>query len=195
MLKNLCSLASVAIENARVYERTERLAATDSLTGLFNRRYFHRALERELSRGKRGKGNVALIIIDIDHFKKINDTFGHPMGDVVLKKIAKILQKVQRKGDVLARYGGEEFVILLPEASRMGTKDFAERVRKAVSSSHLHPGGPRGKVTLSLGWALYPEDTENAEELMVLADRALYFAKNTGRDKAAGAHLLKTEVD
>jgi len=195
VLKNLCNLASVAIENARVYERTERLAATDSLTGLFNRRYFRRALERELSRGERGKGNVALIIMDIDHFKKLNDTYGHPRGDVVLKKIAEILQKVLRKGDVLARYGGEEFVILLPEASRQGTKDFAERVRKAVSSTPIHPGGPRKKVTLSVGWALYPEDTEEMEELMELADRALYFAKDTGRNRAAGAYLLKPDAD
>jgi diguanylate cyclase (GGDEF)-like protein len=195
VLKILCNQAAVAIENARVYERLEQLAATDSLTGLFNRRYFHQALEREVSRLGRRDGSIALILLDIDHFKQLNDTYGHPMGDVVLKKVGEILRFTLRKGDVLARYGGEEFVILLPEASYRGTRDFAERIRKAIAAASLHPAGGRRKVTVSVGWSLYPEDTDSSQKLVELADRALYFAKDTGRNRTAGYHLLRAGVD
>jgi diguanylate cyclase (GGDEF)-like protein len=195
VLKILCNQAAVAIENARVYERLEQLAATDSLTGLFNRRYFHQALEREVSRLRRRDGSIALILLDIDHFKKLNDTYGHPMGDVVLKKVGEILRTTLRKGDVLARYGGEEFVILLPEASYRGTRDFAERIRKAIAAALLHPAGGRGKVTVSVGWSIFPEDTENSQKLVELADKALYFAKDTGRNRTAGYHLLRAGVE
>ncbi len=195
VLKILCNQAAVAIENARVYERLEQLAATDSLTGLFNRRYFHQALEREVARVGRREASVALILLDIDHFKNLNDTYGHPMGDVVLKKVGEILRGALRKGDVLARYGGEEFVILLPEATYRGTGDFAERIRKSISTAALHPAGGRRKVTVSVGWSIFPEDTESSKKLVELADRALYFAKDTGRNRTAGYHLLRAGVE
>jgi diguanylate cyclase (GGDEF)-like protein len=195
VLKILCNQAAVAIENARVYERLEQLAATDSLTGLFNRRYFHQALEREVARLERRDGSMALILLDIDHFKVLNDTYGHPMGDVVLKKVGEILRGALRKGDVLARYGGEEFVILLPEATYRGTRDFAERIRKSIAAAPLHPGGGRRKVTVSVGWSIFPEDTDSSQKLVELADRALYFAKDTGRNLTAGYHLLRAGVE
>jgi diguanylate cyclase (GGDEF)-like protein len=195
VLKILCNQAGVAIENARVYERLEQWAATDSLTGLFNRRYFHQALEREVARVGRREGSVALILLDIDHFKKLNDSYGHPMGDVVLKKVGEILRGALRKGDVLARYGGEEFVILLPEATYRGTRDFAERIRKSIASGALHPAGVRRKVTVSVGWSLFPDDTDSSQKFVELADRALYFAKDTGRNRTAGYHLLRAGVE
>lgn len=195
VLRILCNQAAVAIENARVYERLEQMAATDGLTGLYNRRYFQQALEREAARVDRGRGSIALILLDIDHFKQLNDTYGHPMGDVVLRKVAETLQRILRKGDIVARYGGEEFVMLLPEARHKGAKDFAERIRKTIASESMHPGGPRKKVTVSVGWALYPEDTRNPHKLVEFADRALYFAKDTGRNKVAGYHILRSETE
>jgi diguanylate cyclase (GGDEF)-like protein len=194
VLRILCNQAAVAIENARVYEQLERLAATDALTGLFNRRYFERALEREASRLDRHKGSIALLLLDIDHFKQLNDTYGHPMGDVVLKRVAETLTRELRKGDVLARFGGEEFVILLPEGSKRGAGEFAERIREAIASAPIHPGGPRRKVTVSVGWAQCPEDAPGVAELVEMADRALYFAKDTGRNRTAGYHLLRSET-
>jgi diguanylate cyclase (GGDEF)-like protein len=194
VLRILCNQAAIAIENARVYERLEQLAATDSLTGLFNRRYFQQALTREVSRAERRGSRVALMMLDIDHFKPLNDTYGHTVGDVVLKKVAEILSKDVRKGDVLARYGGEEFVILLSEASYQGIKEIAERIRKSIAAATIHPAGPRKRVTVSVGWALYPDDTKETDKLVELADRALYFAKDTGRNQVAGYHLLRAEV-
>jgi diguanylate cyclase (GGDEF)-like protein len=135
------------------------------------------------------------MILDIDHFKQLNDTYGHTVGDVVLKKVATLLRKAVRKGDVLARYGGEEFVILLPEATYRATTEIAERIRKSIAGSSIHPAGPRRRVTVSLGWALYPNDTREAEKLIELADKALYFAKDTGRNRVAGYHLLRAEVE
>ncbi len=192
VLRILCNQAAVAIENARVYERLEQLAATDALTGLFNRRYFQQALGREASRLDRRKGSIALLLLDIDHFKLLNDTYGHTMGDVVLKRVADTLTRQLRKGDVLARFGGEEFVILLPDGSKRGAGEFAERIREAIASAPIHPGGPRRKVTVSVGWAQYPEDTPDMKKLVELADRALYFAKDTGRNRTAGYHLLRS---
>jgi diguanylate cyclase (GGDEF)-like protein len=195
VLRILCNQAAIAIENARVYEWLEQLAATDSLTTLFNRRYFEQALTREVSRAERRGGSIALMILDIDHFKQLNDTYGHTVGDIVLKKVAELLSKAVRKGDVLARYGGEEFVILLSEASYRGTRDIAERIRKSIAAAPIHPAGPRRRVTASVGWALYPDDTRETAKLVEMADRALYFAKDTGRNRVAGYHLLRAEVE
>ena len=195
VLRILCNQAAIAIENARVYERLEQLAATDSLTALFNRRYFEQALPREVSRAERRGGSIALMMLDIDHFKQLNDTYGHTVGDVVLKKVAGLLSKAVRKGDVLARYGGEEFVILLSEASYRVSREIAERIRKSIAAATIHPAGPRRRVTISVGWALYPDDTRETDKLIELADRALYFAKDTGRNCVAGYHILRAEVE
>jgi diguanylate cyclase (GGDEF)-like protein len=195
VLRILCNQSAIAIENARAHARLEQLAATDGLTGLFNRRYFQQALEREISRTDRGSGSLALLLLDIDHFKLLNDTYGHALGDLVLKKVAEVLQGTLRKGDVLARYGGEEFVILLPEGTYQGAAEFAQRIWSAVGAAPLHPEGGDNYVTVSVGWALLPEDAESAEKLVEFADRALYFAKETGRNKVAGYHLLRAEVE
>lgn len=193
VLRILCNQAAVAIENARVYERVEQMAATDGLTGLFNRRFFQEALVREFARADREEGRLALLLLDIDHFKQLNDTYGHTMGDVVLKQVAEVLKSALRKGDVLARYGGEEFVIVLPSASIGGARDFAERVRKAVAMSSIHPGGARKKVTVSVGWAISPDDAAEPQDLVERADRALYAAKEAGRNRVVGFHELKPE--
>ncbi|MEE9264957.1 MAG: GGDEF domain-containing protein, partial [Vicinamibacteria bacterium] len=183
------------LENARVYGRVEQMAATDAMTGLFNRRYFQQALEREMSRADRGASSIALLLLDIDHFKDLNDTYGHALGDAVLKKIAGVLQGTLRKGDVLARYGGEEFVVLLSQATSDGAQEFAQRIWEAVGAARIHPGGGSHRVTVSVGWALLPDDADTAESLVEHADRALYFAKETGRNKVAGYHLLRAGVE
>jgi len=193
VLRILCNQAAVALENARVYERVEEMAATDALTGLFNRRFFQEALVRELARADREKSRLALLLLDIDHFKQLNDSYGHTMGDVVLKQVAEILKGALRKGDVLARYGGEEFVIVLPSASPAGAQEFAERVRKAVALSSIHPGGARQKVTVSVGWAIFPEDAAEPQALLERADRALYAAKEAGRNRVVGFQGLAPE--
>ena len=190
LVRILCNQAAIALENARVYGRVEQMAATDALTGLFNRRYFQQALEREMSRADRGASSIALLLLDIDHFKDLNDTYGHALGDAVLKKIAGVLQATLRKGDVLARYGGEEFVVLLSQATSDGAQEFAQRIWEAVGAARIHPGGGSHRVTVSVGWALLPDDADTAESLVEHADRALYFAKETGRNKVAGYHLV-----
>ena len=191
LVRILCNQASIAVENARVYGAVEQMAVTDGLTGLYNRRYFQEALDRELSRADRGGGSLALLLLDIDHFKLLNDTYGHAIGDTVLKKIATVLHETLRKGDVLARYGGEEFVVLLPQATYEGAQEFAQRVWKAVGTAKIHPGGRGHRVTVSVGWALLPDDADSTEALLEAADRALYLAKETGRDKVADYHSLQ----
>lgn len=188
LLRIYSNQAAAAIENAIVYERLENLAATDALTRLFNRRYFDGALARELARADRASSSLALLLLDIDHFKRFNDTYGHAMGDVVLKKVAATLARALRKADVLARYGGEEFVVLLPQVSERGALDSAERIRLSVERAQIHPGGPRKRVTVSVGLALFPKDAASGAELLKAADKALYEAKAAGRNRVVVYH-------
>jgi diguanylate cyclase (GGDEF)-like protein len=183
LLRIYSNQASVAIENAIVYERVENLAATDALTGLFNRRYLEEALAREFSRADRFSSGFALLVLDIDHFKGFNDTYGHTMGDVVLKRVAETLQAGLRKADVLVRFGGEEFIALLPQVGARGAKDSAERLRTSVERAGLHPAGRGHSVTVSVGYALFPDDAKDKDELLRVADRALYDAKQSGRNR------------
>ena len=189
LLRIYCNQAAVAIENAIVYERVENLAATDGLTGLFNRRYLEGALERELARADRSSSGLALLLLDIDHFKSFNDTYGHAMGDLVLKKVATTLQRCLRQADVLARFGGEEFVVLLPQVGARGAMESAERIRATLERSGIHPGGPRQRVTVSIGLAMFPDHADSSESLLRAADEALYRAKDAGRNRIVGAEL------
>ena len=189
LLRIYCNQAAVAIENAIVYERVENLAVTDGLTGLFNRRYLEGALERELARADRSSSSLALLLLDIDHFKSFNDTYGHAMGDLVLKKVATTLQRCLRQADVLARFGGEEFVVLLPQVGARGAMESAERIRTALERSGIHPGGPQQRVTVSIGLAMFPDHADSSESLLRAADEALYRAKDAGRNRVVGAEL------
>ena len=183
LLRIYCNQAAVVLENAIVHERVQNLAATDGLTGLFNRRYFDSAFARELARCDRSSSSLGLLLADIDHFKSFNDTYGHAMGDLVLKKVAGILSGALRKADVLARFGGEEFVILLPNVTARGALESAERLRQSVAAAAVHPGGPRKQVTVSIGAALFPTDASDSESLLKAADEALYDAKHLGRNR------------
>ena len=180
-LKTLFYQITMAIENARLYYS----AVTDGLTGLYIRRYFQLTLEQEFQRARRYDRKFSLLMIDIDHFKSINDTYGHQQGDAVLKEVAKILRYQTREVDLVARYGGEEMSVILPETNLEGAMLTAEKIRSTVER-YQFPGGL--KVTVSIGAAYcdknYPPDKE---ALIKLADDALYRAKETGRNKVVAA--------
>ncbi len=155
----------------------------DGLTGVFNRRFFEPRLEEEFQRHRRYNRSLSLIMLDIDHFKHINDTYGHQAGDYILKSISLLVEKKIRNVDIFARYGGEEFCCLLPETSLDSAKVVAENIRKQISDETFHFKDKEIRLTLSQGVASLAKDIESAEALLKKADDALYAAKNTGRNK------------
>ena len=172
----------VALEKAN--EDLERLANTDALTGLANRRYFMEALAREIERSERYSRPLSLVLLDLDYFKKVNDTHGHPVGDVVLRAASDVLRSVRRDVDRAARLGGEEFALLLPETEAPGAAAVAERVRVRLEvTSHPSPGGEPFTVTASFGVASLGPGVATGEALLQAADEALYRAKRGGRNR------------
>jgi diguanylate cyclase (GGDEF)-like protein len=163
--------------------REQLRARTDDLTGLHNRRYFFELAEREFSLARRHGRALSLIMIDIDHFKRINDTFGHQSGDAVLAHVAQIAAAHRRTGDIVARYGGEEFVLLLPETTAEHALVVAEQLCRAVGAADLDTPGGRATLTISGGVAGLGADTQSLEELIRQADRAMYAAKAQGRNR------------
>ncbi len=181
----LSNIISIAIANALLYNEIKQLSYTDGMTGLHNFRYFKLRLNEEVIRHNRMKTELSLLILDVDHFKNYNDTLGHPAGDEVLKKFAKILRQTARENDIVARYGGEEFAVILPGTSKKGAVVVAERIREAIENTYfVHEEiQPMGKVTVSGGVATIPDDAKSAEELTKKADAALYYAKRHGRNQ------------
>jgi len=177
--------ASIALENTRLYLRITQLAITDGLTGLYNYRHFREVLEFELYRAERYKRSLSLAMIDVDHFKRVNDTYGHPTGDMILKTLAKILTSNTRKVDIVARYGGEEFVVIYPELDMRGKEFVVERLRIKVENFDFSKvtDFPVGKITISIGFAVFPADGTTVDELCLSADKALYRAKRMGRNR------------
>jgi diguanylate cyclase (GGDEF)-like protein/PAS domain S-box-containing protein len=176
--------AAIAIENARLFEQVQRLAVTDPLTNLHNRRYFFEVAHRELERARRYQSPLSLIMIDIDRFKEVNDTHGHLIGDLVLKHIADRLKAQLREIDVLCRYGGEEFVVLLPDTALDAAYQVAERLRQAIVQSPIQAEGNQVKITTSLGVAHMDEACHQIDDLIRYADQALYQAKSAGRNQS-----------
>jgi diguanylate cyclase (GGDEF)-like protein len=175
---------SLALANLKLREILRNQSIRDPLTGLFNRRYMEESLARELHRGARKKRNVALVMVDLDHFKVFNDTFGHQAGDLLLRELSSVLKSRVRAGDMACRYGGEEFALILAETDSDGARTCTENIRAEIKNLHLHIRGQAlGAVTISAGIAVFPGHGENAEELMRAADLALYRAKNEGRDR------------
>jgi len=184
--------ASMAIENAWLYERTQELSHRDDLTGLFNRRYFFDMAHKEIKRAQRYGRNASLIMLDLDHFKRFNDRFGHLEGDGALKQVAEILNSLARHADIVARYGGDEFLMLLPETEKSGSQIFAERIRQRLTSHIFIPqevkpgnGNECGALTITIGIGTYPEDALSCDELIEYADMALYAGKAQGRNRVS----------
>lgn len=182
-LETLCHQAALSVSDAQLHDQVARLATSDGLTGVANHRRFQERLAEEFERSSRHSGTFSLIMLDVDYFKRINDSFGHPVGDQVLKRLAGMLISMVRKIDTVARYGGEEFAVLLPNAGRRETAKLADRIRKAVEGSRFEVGPTEIPVTVSLGVATFPEDSRLRHDLLEAADRALYAAKKAGRNR------------
>ena len=175
-------LAGDNIESS-YHDEIYRLSTIDALTQVFNRRYFQETLTRELSRARRYDRPLALLLFDIDFFKRVNDTYGHRAGDLVLRRIAELVQQRARKVDVVARYGGEEFAVILPEVDTSGGRQFAEKIRRMVEEEPFAFEGQTIQCTISAGVAELTASMANAEELVGRADARLYRAKETGRNR------------
>jgi diguanylate cyclase (GGDEF)-like protein len=185
---SLAEMAAMAISGLRLRDRLERQSIRDAVTGLFNRSFMEVALERELHRASRQEKELALMMVDIDHFKQFNDTFGHAAGDVVLRQVAETLRQGVRGEDIVCRFGGEEFVIILPEMTPESAMDRAEMLRRHMEElAPRYHGQALRQVTISIGLALFPYNSEVAEDLLRCADRALYAAKHRGRNRVVQA--------
>jgi two-component system, cell cycle response regulator len=180
----LANLFASSLLNASKHRETSALATTDALTGLANRIKYKEFFVAQVAMARRTKEPLSLLLMDIDHFKKINDTYGHPAGDAVLKRLAEILKEQSRETDLPVRFGGEEFLAVLPNTSRRDATRAAERVRKAVEKCVFTlPDGRTIRITMSLGAATFPEDCSREDELAEKADQALYSAKSGGRNR------------
>jgi len=171
------------LELMEANRKLRELSITDGLTGLFNHRYFTQALEAEYRRAVRYKRSLALLLLDIDHFKNVNDTYGHPCGDLVLKGVAALLKGCLRSADVAARYGGDEIAVILPETSKSKASEVAEKLRRQVEKSSFEWEGNSFSLTCSIGVAAVPEtNIDHWNELLDSADKSLYRAKGKGRN-------------
>ncbi len=179
---------ALSLASLRLREKLRDQSIRDPLTGLFNRRFMEESLQRELRRAERKKHPVSMLFLDLDHFKKFNDTFGHDAGDLVLRAVADLFRRFFRADDVVCRYGGEEFAILLPESTTHNAASRAEELRTQVRRLRLDYNGQSLRaITVSIGVATFPEHALNAEELIKAADQCLYQAKKSGRDSVAVA--------
>jgi diguanylate cyclase (GGDEF)-like protein len=182
-LQVLANQLAVSLANAESVRRLEEMALTDGLTGCLNKRAFLDELGAKLRAAQRFDRSLSLIVTDLDHFKSINDTYGHATGDVVLRGLGEILRKIKRETDVVARFGGEEFCLLCEETGTEGAVQLAERVREALKETAFPTEMGKLTVTCSLGVATFPEDARNEQELFQAADMALYAGKRAGRDR------------
>jgi diguanylate cyclase (GGDEF)-like protein len=180
-LESVADICATAIQNAHYVDRVKQLAYLDGLTGIFNRRYFELRMAEEIERARRFETGMAVIMVDIDQFKYLNDEFGHLLGDEVLRQVSSIFHQQLRKIDVVCRYGGEEFAILLSQTNPNHALNVAEKLRSLVELWQF-PGVPRS-VTISAGAASYPEHGTTRDELVKAADAGLYMAKQAGRNQ------------
>ncbi len=185
MLGILGNMLSVALHNAQNFEQIKALSYTDEMTGLHNYRFFTMRLKEEIARSKRNDSALALLILDVDYFKNYNDALGHPAGDEVLRQLSNILKKAVRDNDIVARYGGEEFAIISPLTDHHGATKLGERIRSTIEKNDFpnQEIQPNGTLTISIGIAIYPENALSVEDVIVAADRALYYAKESGRNR------------
>jgi len=187
----------LAIDNALLTNKAREASLTDHLTGLYNQRYFYDRMSDEINRAQRKARNLSLLIIDVDDFKKYNDSYGHLNGDKALAKVARIISDSCRESDVAARYGGEEFVVILPDADKEGAIEVADRILEGVRKESFTGSENRPQVglTVSIGVSSYPRHGIEATEVIERADKALYRAKALGKNQAVVARRKRTTVD
>jgi diguanylate cyclase (GGDEF)-like protein len=182
LLNQLSKQISVAIENVKLYRRTKETSILDDVSSLFNFRYFHQALDRELKLVARHKSRLSLIFIDLDDFKQINDNHGHLRGSRVLREVGFHLRAAIRETDIACRYGGDEFVVILPDTDRAAARRLGERIRQLIMQHvYLKEEGINSRLGASIGIATYPTDAPTKEQLIHLADEAMY--QDKGRNK------------
>lgn len=187
LLDIFASLAAVNLRNILLYDKMEELAIKDGLTGLFLNRYFQGRLTEEIQRARARKFPFAMILLDIDFFKRYNDEYGHAAGDIVLKNVASVLVRSLDKTDLVARYGGEEFIILLPNKDHAAVLRVAEHIRAEIERSKFLFRRIEGRVTASLGVTAFPKDGHTEAELLSRVDKNLYEAKRSGRNRVCGS--------
>jgi len=185
----LADQAGLAIENSHLYEIVVHKSHTDSITGLWNHRFFQETLAEELKRAQKNNYPVSLAIIDIDNFKQLNDTYGHQHGDLILKELAQIFRDSSREIDYICRYGGEEFAIILIGTRKNQVFDIADRLRVRIEQSRFPgPNHPQElNITVSIGLSTFPDDATTKEDLIALADKAMYIAKFSGKNKTCSS--------
>jgi diguanylate cyclase (GGDEF)-like protein len=182
----LAKQVALALGNLKLKESLRNQSICDPLTGLFNRRYMEESLEREFSRANRNKTSVALVMMDLDHFKRFNDTFGHQAGDTLLRTLGDLLKRNTRGQDIACRYGGEEFVLVLTDSNLAGALQRAEILRQQVRQLSVEYAGQLlGTVSVSMGVALFPDHGTTMGEVLRASDQALYCAKREGRDRVS----------
>lgn len=184
---------ALALQRIRLYEEVERLAMTDSLTEIHTRRYVLQRLEEELLRAKARQAVLSLLMIDVDHFKAINDHYGHLTGDFVLKEVGRLIRENIREIDICGRYGGEEFCVVLPDTNEEGAPFAAERIRLAIEKQKIQAYDALLQVTVSIGCSTFPLDGKDLTDLVDRADWALYKAKKGGRNRVHSATASKKE--
>ena len=182
LVETIAQQTSIAIDNAKLFEKMQKMAITDSLTGIYNRRYFYMILRNEIERAKRYQSPLSLVMMDIDHFKKVNDKFGHLAGDEVLQSVSEITKKLLRQIDKMFRFGGEEFMIILPETNQEGALKVANRIRSTIADTTIKTQKGDVRITTSIGVSEYGEEYPTKNEFIESADKILYDAKETGRN-------------
>jgi len=182
---------ALALANLRLREKLRIQAVRDPLTGLYNRRYMEETLDREIRRAERRYASLGVIMLDVDHFKRFNDTFGHAAGDTLLQEVSSFLVGHIRAEDIACRYGGEEIALILPDASLDGALGRADYLRERIKALELtHRGQPLGTVTVSMGVAVFPDHGQTGDDLLRAADAALDQAKEQGRDRVVVGRRL-----
>jgi diguanylate cyclase (GGDEF)-like protein len=196
MLRTLAEQAAMCLENLALHERVQRLAATDELTGLINHRRLQEVLEREVRRAERYGSSLALVMLDVDDFKDVNDRHGHQQGDRVLRAVADAVQTTVRDVDFVARYGGEELAVALPEMEATGAAAVGERIRQAIEAAVVRTrDGGAHSVTASIGVAVLDPDSPARQDLIAAADGALYAAKRGGKNRVVVAGVAQAALE
>jgi diguanylate cyclase (GGDEF)-like protein len=187
VLKTISDFAAISIQNGQNFERISELTIRDDLTTLYNARYMHELLDQEVRRAKRYHKEFSMVFIDLDRFKEVNDTHGHVHGSALLKETSEVILKAARETDHCARYGGDEFVIVLPETNKKDAVDMAERLRQAIQDHvFLAHEGLSIRFTASFGVANFPDDAQSKQDLIKMADEAMYEVKRSSRNRVQG---------